>query len=208
MPSDHDDTVVAFARPAAREHVPDPDWAMIRKHFEAGASLRWLASQPFADGINFRTIGKRAKAEGWGRDIAKEVQARVRTEMLAGDEPLPEDPEALREALIERGVKKHVSVAKALQQKSEAAIEFLDFIESEIKRAIVTGEINPILSGGRLALGDVVKQFIGMTQTLQGGGGVRYTHDLDAQKSKIEPFIPNVGRRSVPGVSGDESDGD
>jgi hypothetical protein len=59
----------------AQEKKPAPDWERIEADYRAGLlSVREIAA---AQGISHTAIQKRAKAEGWERDLGKRIQAKA-----------------------------------------------------------------------------------------------------------------------------------
>lgn len=79
----HGDGVVR--RPRLRGHVKlgTRMWARIRREFAAGASVPWLSARY---GAGERTIGARAKREGWRRkDLAEAADAELEAAEARGD---------------------------------------------------------------------------------------------------------------------------
>lgn len=70
------------------------DWEAIEKHYRAGVlSLREIAKQL---GVTDGAIRKKAKANGWQRDLTARVAERVRAELVRSEVRTPHAPEALR----------------------------------------------------------------------------------------------------------------
>lgn len=60
----------------AREKKPAPDWERIEADYRAGVlSLREIAA--LHDGVNHVAITRRAKKEGWVRDLSGRIQAKA-----------------------------------------------------------------------------------------------------------------------------------
>lgn len=199
MTSKNDSTVVAFQRPAATDvkRTPRPDWDRLEVYYRAGYSLRNLATLPEADGCSFKTIHKHAKKYGWTVDLSKEIQQRARQQLIAGDEPLPEDPDELQETIVKRAVDVHVNVAKRQQQRLDKLARAFAYLANKVEDAIdADGIIDVNITGGRDTLTDVIKKMTSIHVQLQEAE--RYVHNLDAQKEEITPVLPMIGRRSVP----------
>jgi hypothetical protein len=179
---------------------PNPDWDALEVFYRAGYSLDQLSSMPEADGAHRSTIYKHAKKHGWTVDLTKEIQARARAMLVEGDEPVPVDasPERRQELFIEKAVKQHVDVAKAQRTRLQRAQAYMDWLGEKIEESMRTGIVDPLLSGGRDSLVDIVKKYVAMTQTLQGGGGERYAWSLDSKQDETTNFMPIIGRRDAP----------
>ncbi|MGZ9100089.1 MAG: hypothetical protein ACXW3O_10325 [Brevundimonas sp.] len=77
--------VAAAGRPRLRGHVKlgERMWTRIRREFAAGASVGWLSARY---GAGERTIGARAKKEGWRRkDLAEAADADLEAAEDRGD---------------------------------------------------------------------------------------------------------------------------
>ncbi|WP_075882051.1 hypothetical protein [Vreelandella massiliensis] len=83
------------------------DWDAIHDDFRAGVlSIRAIATK---HGAHEATIRKRAKAEGWQRDLSQHVRAATNAKLVRSksthlDENLPDDDNALIEAAADSNV--------------------------------------------------------------------------------------------------------
>jgi hypothetical protein len=122
---------------------PAPDWEAIEREYRAGQlSIREIARN---HGTTDGAIRKRAKKDGWERDLSQQVREKVRAELVRGEVRTPNAHANQREAIdtaAARGVevirshRKDISDGRSLVQlllgQLKTAAENREEIEEEI----------------------------------------------------------------------------
>lgn len=124
------------------------DWEAIEREYRAGQlSVREIADQ---HGVSHTAINKRAKADGWTRDLAKQVRQRVSAQLVSSEVSNANAQQAVETAAA-RGVelvrqhRRTLSRANTIVEKLLAELERgtdnLDVIEEEIEE-VTKGDTN------------------------------------------------------------------
>lgn len=117
------------------------DWEAIEREYRAGQlSVREIADQ---HGVSHTAINKKAKAEGWARDLAKQVRQRVSAQLVSNEVSNANAQEAVETAAARgvelvrqhrRSLARANSVVEKLLAELERGTDNLDVIEEEIEK--------------------------------------------------------------------------
>ncbi|ONM43146.1 hypothetical protein BXT89_14435 [Halopseudomonas pachastrellae] len=105
----------------------EPDWEQIKKEYRAGQLSNVMLGKKF--GVSESAIRKRAKKEGWQKDLASDVRKRVR-EKLVRDEV--RDPNANDDEVVDSVAATGVSVVRAHRADIRAASRMAEMLMAQL----------------------------------------------------------------------------
>jgi hypothetical protein len=116
-----------------RSRTAPVDWENIERHFRAGLlSLREIGRQA---GVTEGAVRKRAKADGWERDLSAKVREKVRTELVRDEVRTPEEARATEREIVEQAATTIVQVVREhrrdISQARRAVERLLGMLEIE-----------------------------------------------------------------------------
>lgn len=111
-----------------------PDWERIERAFRAGIlSIREIAK---SNNVSEAGIRKRAKTEGWQRDLTAKVQAAVRTKLTRGSEEAAQHEVRAEREIVEEASETGVQVVLSLRHGERSARDILITLMSQLAAAV------------------------------------------------------------------------
>lgn len=110
-----------------------PDWERIEAQYRAGTmSTREIAAQ---HGITEGAIRKRARRDGWERDITRKVEARVRRDLVRTDGTQKIDPRTEAEE-IKIAAATRVEIVRGHRTYARKALAIVDTLAEQLEAAV------------------------------------------------------------------------
>lgn len=104
------------------------DWELIERDYRAGMlSIREIAK---AHDISDTAIRKKAKAEGWERDLTEKIQEKVRTELVRG--PVRTANPQTEKEIVETAAATVVQVVRSHRKRITAQTELVDLLTHQL----------------------------------------------------------------------------
>lgn len=110
-----------------------PDWQRIRAEYRAGQlSIREIARQY---DLSETAIRKKAKTEGWTRDLSSQVREKVRTDLVRSEVRTEKGSALTDDEIIEEAAARGVLIVRGHQKAIGEAMELFAVLMLELKEA-------------------------------------------------------------------------
>jgi len=127
------DDVPAVVVPPRPSRKPPTDWERVERFYRTGLlSIREIAKQA---GVSEGAIRKKAKANGWERDLTAKVREKVRTELVRAEVRTPGEVRATEREIVEQAATTIVHVVREhrrdIRQARRAVERMLAALEAD-----------------------------------------------------------------------------